>query len=280
MNDTSKPRIMILCGDDAHHKYLVSRLSISQNVVLAIVERSVGTLKRLSMARKYKPLCNQLYQRARRAISGTARYRRKYFSLEGLPESTVPILEVDSINDSIVPLFIRSYTPDIIIVMGTSILKGHILIEAKDIPVINIHGGCLPDYKGNHCFFFALLNEDFSKIASTIHLIDSGVDSGSIICRIHPSIYRSDDAEKLYCRAEKEAIQELDNLINKYGANIASLASPQQACGHIYLSKDRTIACEAKMHQVLQKIKENGQETLSEQHIDYFYTKEKGDPYG
>ena len=271
MNNTHNPRIMILCGDDSHHKYLISRLSASQNVVLAIVEKSVGTLKRLAIAGKYRPLCNQLYHRARRVISGSTRYRREYFSLDGISESTSPILEVDSINDSIVPLSIKEYAPDVIIVMGTGILKKGILSAAENIPIINIHGGCLPNYKGNHCFFFALMNEDFSNIASTIHLIDSGIDSGSVICRIHPAIYRYDDAEKLYCRAEKNAIQELDKLISSYGSEIAGLAVPQQGRGHLYLTKDRTLACEAKMRKVRSKMKKDSREVICEQHIDYFW---------
>lgn len=270
MEEILKPRIMILCGDDSHHRYLISRLSATQNVILAIVEKSTGSLKRLAMAGKYKPLCNQLYHRARRLVSGTARYRQKYFSLDGLPVSTSPILKVDSINDNMVSLYIRRYVPDIIIVMGTSILKRDVLSAAENIPIINIHGGCLPDYKGNHCFFFALLNEDFAKIASTIHLIDSGVDSGSIICRIHPAVYRYDDAEKLYCRAEKDAIQELDKLISFYGSEIVNLAVPQQERGHLYLTKDRTFACEAKMRQVRQRMNKDYREVICEQHIDYF----------
>lgn len=268
-----KPRVMILCGDDSHHKYLISRLSATQNVVLAIVEKSNGSLKRLAKEGKYKTLCNQLYHRIRRTITGTARYRRKYFSVNVLPEPSTPIIKVDSINDNIVPSSIERYVPDVIVVMGTSILKKSVLAAAaaKNIPVINIHGGCLPEYKGNHCFFFALLNKDFSKIASTIHLIDSGVDSGSVICRIHPAIYAHDDAEKLYCRAEKEAIHELDKLINKYGYNISSLAVPQQECGHLYFTKDRTLSCEAKMWQVRHMMKKECQEVLCTQHTDYFW---------
>lgn len=263
---------MILCGDDSHHKYLISRLSASQNVVLAIVERSNGSLKRMAMTGKYKPLCNQLYHRVRRAISGTASYRRKHFSLDGLPEPSTPIIEVNDINDNIVPSSIERYMPEVIVVMGTSILKKNVLTAAstEGIPILNIHGGCLPDYKGNHCFFFALLNKDFSKIASTIHLIDSGVDSGSVICRIHPAIYKYDDAEKLYCRAEKDAIQELDKLITRHGVKIASLAVPQQECGHLYFTKDRNLASEIKMWKVRHMMKKNEQVVIRLQHTDYF----------
>lgn len=269
MNNASKPRVVILCGDDSHHRYLIARLASSQDVALAVVESSAGAIRRLAKARRYKQLCTHVYHRMRRAVSGTAGYRRRYFSVDELPVASVPVLKVDSINDSAVPLSIKRYAPDIIIVMGTSILKKDVLEAAGNIPIVNIHGGCLPDYKGNHCFFFALLNEDFSKIATTIHLIDSGIDSGSVICRIHPTIYRYDNAEMLYCRAEKDAITELDALITKYGVGIADLAVPQPERGHLYYTKDRTLACEAKMRKIRHRMKRNGRDVICEQHIDY-----------
>lgn len=270
MTDRKKLRVMILCGEDTHHTYLISKLCSSQDVVLAIVEKSNGSLKRMVKSRKYKSFCNQLYHRIRRSVCGSTGYRRRYFSLKGLPKASVPLIAVDNINDSIVPNCINSYSPEIIIVMGTGILRKSILAAAENIPIINIHGGCLPEYKGNHCFFFALLNEDYSNIASTIHLIDSGIDSGSLICRVHPVVYKTDNAEKLYCRAEKDAISELDRLITEYGADIAGLAAPQQECGRLYFTKDRTISCEIKMRKVRHRMKEYDSEVIRDRYIEYF----------
>lgn len=270
MNEIMKPKVMILCGDDSHHRYLISKLGSSQNVVMAIVEKSTGSLKRMAKSGKYKSFCNLLYHRIRRSVSGTAGYRRRFFTLDGLSDVSIPIVEVDSINDDIVPNHIKNCAPEIIIVMGTSILKESVLKAAENIPIVNIHGGCLPEYKGNHCFFFALLNEDYSNIATTIHLIDSGVDSGAVICRVHPAIYRNDNAEKLYCRAEKDAISEVDRLISEYGANVVNLAVPQEDRGHLYFTKDRTLSCEVRMSKVRRRMKKNGHGVIHGRHIEYF----------
>lgn len=268
-NAVCRPRIVILCGDDAHHHYLISELSRHQNVVCAVIEH--GVLTETFRQKKFRKWFVLLYHRVRRTLTGSADYRKSFFAVPGadaLDETELPpMLRVGNINAEETVNAIRNASPDLIVVMGTGILKNSVL-SACSAPIINIHGGCLPDYKGNHCFFFALLDRNFTKIASTIHLVDAGIDSGAIIARIHPTILNSDTAESLYCRAEKQAIEYLNRLIDVYGSNITELAYAQEKnAGHLYYTKDRTLGCELRMLKVRCCMKKNN-EIIVEGFID------------
>jgi methionyl-tRNA formyltransferase len=114
---------------------------------------------------------------------------------------------VDWINGPQVLDLLKQKKPDLTIIICTSILSKEVLEAAGT--VINVHGGFLPYYRGNHCFFFALYRRDFDKIGSTIHFVDVGIDTGNIVEVVVPPIHPSDNAEMLYCRAEKIAIHRL-----------------------------------------------------------------------
>jgi methionyl-tRNA formyltransferase len=97
----------------------------------------------------------------------------------------------------------------------------------------------LPDYRGNHCFFFALYNCDFNKIGSTIHSINTGIDKGDIISHVVPDIFKEDNPETLYSKAEKEAIHKLSQLINTYEQGEEFPKLQQQFYGKLYKTRDR-----------------------------------------
>lgn len=143
----------------------------------------------------------------RRNIQGSNRFRRKFFGDIPFSNLKTPLLYVDDINAKEVSDTIRSIQPEFILVMGTSILRRDVLSAAESSSIINIHGGYLPFYKGNHCFFFALYNRDYDRIGSTIHFINKCVDTDPIICHVIPDITTTDTAESLYCKADKETIK-------------------------------------------------------------------------
>jgi len=84
-----------------------------------------------------------------------------------------------SINNKETELKIRMFAPDILIVFGTSIIKDNIFTIPK-VGTLNIHPGINPKYKGSGSFW-ALKNQDFENYGFTIHLVDSGIDTGNIL---------------------------------------------------------------------------------------------------
>lgn len=89
---------------------------------------------------------------------------------------------VTSINDSQAEDAIIQSEPDIIIVNGTRIISKS-LIERMHVPMINMHMGITPKYRGVHGGYWAVVNHDMENCGVTIHMVDEGIDTGNVICQ-------------------------------------------------------------------------------------------------
>jgi folate-dependent phosphoribosylglycinamide formyltransferase PurN len=103
-------------------------------------------------------------------------------SIEALPDERIFLL--DNIHDGDWDYWIALHKPDFIIINGTRILKKSFL-DKINVPIINIHTGVTPMYRGVHGGYWALANRDKSNFGSTIHLVDAGVDTGKILKQVH-----------------------------------------------------------------------------------------------
>jgi methionyl-tRNA formyltransferase len=233
-------KITILCSDDAHHRYLISTLQRSFNVAAVVIEPAAFQRKRLLRNKKYRDYIYSQYHRIRRICLGLDAYRRKYFALDGpLPKQpSYKVLVTESINDPKVVELLKKTGSDVTIVMGTGILGQRILDSAGPI-TLNIHGGYLPDYRGNHCFFFAVYDGRFDRIGSTIHFINAGIDTGELVEVVVPPIYPNDSVEALYSRAEKLAVERLVGWLKWYEGGGAIPRRKQPYKGKLYRTKDR-----------------------------------------
>ena len=234
-------KIMTLTQDDAHHSYMVSLMERNHNVCCAVVEESKAKRWNLLKNKKYSAFFWAQYHAMRRSIQGCNRYRRHFFGNIPFNSLRTKVTYVDNVNSDESLNEVRVNKPDIIIVMGTSILHEAFFDAAGNALIINIHGGFLPYYKGNHCFFFALLDRQYDKIGSTIHFIDRGVDTGSIICHAIPDIENKDDAESLYCKSDMKAIHMLDKMLLDFENGINFSFQPQEKIGKQYFTSDRKL---------------------------------------
>lgn len=87
---------------------------------------------------------------------------------------------VNSVNDKACLHKIQSLNPDIIIVNGTRIISKQIL-QSTHAVFVNMHVGITPNYRGSHGGYWAIRNHDTGHFGTTIHLVDSGVDTGAVI---------------------------------------------------------------------------------------------------
>ncbi|WP_431160429.1 formyl transferase [Flagellimonas beolgyonensis] len=97
-------------------------------------------------------------------------------------------IEVENINDKRTLDYLKQKAPDLVIVHGTSILSSSTLSQI-DCPIINFHIGITPRYRGLHGGYWALYNKDEENFGSTVHFVDSGIDTGDVIVqkRIKPT---------------------------------------------------------------------------------------------
>jgi len=90
---------------------------------------------------------------------------------------------VRSVNDDASRQLLEKLQPDLIIVNGTRIISKKIL-ECTPAVFINMHAGITPQYRGSHGGYWALRNNDSANFGTTIHLVDAGVDTGSVIKQV------------------------------------------------------------------------------------------------
>lgn len=242
-------KILILCADGPHNKYLLSSVCKEYKNVKIFIESGRAQLNWKLKQRRYKQYYQLKYQMIRRKVCGSERYRKQYFAqyLQNFHLDAYDVSYVNNINERCVVDGIKNYRPDIGIVMGTSILHKDILNAINNKDVINIHGGYLPYYKGNHCFFFAYYNKEYDKIGSTLHFINSGIDTGDIIERIIPDIERMDTPETLYCRAEKKAVDRLMFWLKEFEKGKELPRQRQEPVGKTYYTKDRKLRYDVKL---------------------------------
>lgn len=91
---------------------------------------------------------------------------------------------VKNINESNTIERIKRANANIIYVNGTRILSKK-LLSCINIPIINIHVGITPKYRGVHGGFWAIKKNDLENFGVTIHHIDAGVDTGAIIDQLY-----------------------------------------------------------------------------------------------
>jgi len=82
-------------------------------------------------------------------------------------------------NDNAVGQFIESRNPDIVFSQCKFLLKENIFsIPTKGTFVM--HPGICPEYRNIHGCFWAIVNDDLSKVGMSLIKIDRGIDSGQI----------------------------------------------------------------------------------------------------
>lgn len=102
------------------------------------------------------------------------------YSKKSIPNSKIQ--NVDSVNNREIINLVHGLKPNLIFVNGTRIISKQI-IDKLGIKMINIHVGITPKYRGVHGGYWALYNENKELFGTTLHYIDSGVDTGFIIAQ-------------------------------------------------------------------------------------------------
>jgi len=97
---------------------------------------------------------------------------------------------------------IVSFAPDVIVVMGTGLIKEPI-IQASRLGIINIHTGLSPYYRGGRTNLWPILAGEPGFCGVTVHTLDVGIDSGEIIYHGVPTIDEQDTYPTINTKAIK-----------------------------------------------------------------------------
>ncbi len=105
----------------------------------------------------------------------------------GLDDTPLPPGRVERVPDVNAPETrwrIRELAPAVVVVCGARILSRSLLEEVR-VPILNLHAGITPAYRGVHGGYWALARGDKARCGATVHLIDIGVDTGPVVAQVH-----------------------------------------------------------------------------------------------
>lgn len=106
-------------------------------------------------------------------------------------DPTCPVHDIRSVNSAACREALARLAPQVIVVSGTRLISRDTL-DAINVPILNVHMGWNPGYRGQAGGYWAVAEGDTQHAGVTIHLVDSGVDTGPILYRTTFSPTRRD----------------------------------------------------------------------------------------
>ena len=89
---------------------------------------------------------------------------------------------VSSVNAVETRALLRSTAADVVVVNGTRVID-RATLEAVGCPVVNLHAGITPQFRGVHGGYWALADGHPELVGSTVHLVDAGIDTGGVLAQ-------------------------------------------------------------------------------------------------
>lgn len=97
---------------------------------------------------------------------------------------------------------IASFNPDLIVSAGFMRIIGPAVLEKFEGKIINTHPALLPNFPGAHAVRDAL-KAGVTQTGSTIHFVDSGMDTGEVIVQQALAIEPTDTEDSLHERIKE-----------------------------------------------------------------------------
>jgi methionyl-tRNA formyltransferase len=208
---------------------------------LAIVQESGTEWSVRKVLRLLRP--DNLWRKAWRWLRDRRRYagggEARFFFGDAEPrlERSDLRVEVPHVNHPDVAALADRLRPDVIAVFGTSLIRGP-LLERGRLGIFNLHGGLSPRYRGADCTFWALYNGEPDQVGCTLHRIDSGIDTGTLVAHIRPEVREGDDELTLFWRGVRDSANVYAEMLERLERGEA-LGEPQAEKGTLYQVRQR-----------------------------------------
>ena len=110
---------------------------------------------------------------------------------------------------------IKNSSPDLIVLAGTKVLSKRFLSNFQ-CPIVNVHVGITPKYRGVHGGYWALVNGDSQNLGVTVHFVDSGIDTGKVIRQVKVDVNSKDSFVTYGIKQLKAGVDLLAMVLNEY----------------------------------------------------------------
>ena len=203
-------KIVIFTSDEVRHKYFRYYLSNQKKINVLKTFSVKGKSLREFLILKNKLTGNKIKHLKLRHQTENL-YFREYIKKK-IDKSNNSFCKKSFLSSKKCLNKIKNLNPDLIIVYGSSIIKGAILKEYKK-KIINIHLGLSPYYTGSGTNFFPFVNNEPQFAGATFMFLDEGIDTGEIIHQIRARILKNDNIHKIGNRLIKDDCKNYSQII-------------------------------------------------------------------
>jgi len=196
---------VLLTSDELRHRYVRSRLAAHHGVDLVATFTEPHAQATAAAIGRRSPL--SALQRGHfedRAASEAEFFAAGVERVE--VRSDLRPLARGGVNDPEVVAAILGYQPDAIAAFGCSII-GPPLIEAFAGPIVNLHLGLSPYYRGSGTNFWPLVNGEPELVGATFLHLDAGIDTGPVIHQLRARVHSGDSAHQIGNRVIADAAE-------------------------------------------------------------------------
>jgi folate-dependent phosphoribosylglycinamide formyltransferase PurN len=185
----TEKKIIMLCGKGFSTNAVYHAINAVYPIAKVVVEEKVNTkefLKRRIKKLGFITVAGQVLFQAIivRMLNAASKKRTAQLvdelQLNGNEIPATVVSNVNSINDEEVIALLQQMQPHLVIVNGTRIISKKVL-SCVQCRFINTHAGITPKYRGVHGTYWALANKDLENSGVTVHLVDAGIDTGSVL---------------------------------------------------------------------------------------------------
>lgn len=143
------------------------------------------------------------------------------------PNSQVPIFTAPSVNSLECRERISELNPQVVMLISCRLLRAKTL-DAITCPVLNYHPGITPAYRGMWGGYWARAFGDVGNYGSTIHLVDSGIDTGDVIYQVRTT---PSPAESIFTDAFTQAAEAREVVVAAIGDAVDGKLAPKPSHG-------------------------------------------------
>jgi methionyl-tRNA formyltransferase len=232
-------KVGVLTSVETRHRYFARRLSAALPVA-AVVHENTG----------YSPVdvdtADLHPAEARIVVEHFAERARQETLLLGGPDDTPPgpgtprarVVERTELNTDETVRFLESVGVNTVAVFGTNLIRPP-LLDRWPARMVNMHLGLSPYYRGTATNFYPLLNDEPEYVGATIHLLDSGIDSGPILGHARPEIVAEDGPHTIGCKAIIAGVDKMITILRDLdGGRVVPVPQWRVSSPRVYLRKD------------------------------------------
>lgn len=149
-----------------------------------------------------------------------------------------PVLRIRSgeINGDVVLGAVSAIGIENAFVFGSSLI-GKRLLSKVSSHCVNLHTGIVQKFRGVDSSFWALFEDLPEAIGSTIHLVDSGIDTGRVIRQSRPELEVADTPYQVFLKTCKNGTTEMVKVAQEISSG-NTLKTAKIKPGSLYQNKD------------------------------------------